>query len=127
MKRLWWRRLLRIIALAICVIPPIKVTVGYIPLWLSEEKGVEGIVGTIIPGFAVIIFLFCAIPLFKYILSKLKTPSAWLIWSVMWVLSELIAKIINEMRVITFVGAICNIVGLILWKISYIGMGESRK
>lgn len=127
MKRLWWRRLLRIIALAVCIIPPVKVTIGYIPLWLSTETGIEGFTGMIIPGFAVIVFLFCAIPLFKYIFSKLKTPSAWLIWSVMWVLSELIAKIINEMRVITFVGAICNIVGLILWKISYIGMGGSRK
>lgn len=127
MKRLWWRRLLRIIALAVCIIPPVKVTIGYIPLWLSTENGIEGFTGMIIPGFAVIVFLFCAIPLFKYIFSKLKTPSAWLIWSVMWVLSELIAKIINEMRVITFVGAICNIVGLILWKISYIGMGGSRK
>jgi hypothetical protein len=127
MKRLWWRRLLRIIALAVCIIPPVKVTIGYIPLWLGTENGIEGFTGMIIPGFAVIVFLFCAIPLFKYIFSKLKTPSAWLIWSVMWVLSELIAKIINEMRVITFVGAICNIVGLILWKISYIGMGGSRK
>lgn len=127
MKRLWWRRLLRIIALAVCIIPPVNVTIGYIPLWLSTENGIEGFTGMIIPGFAVIVFLFCAIPLFKYIFSKLKTPSAWLIWSVMWGLSELIAKIINEMRVITFVGAICNIVGLILWKISYIGMGGSRK
>lgn len=127
MKRLWWRRLLRLIALAVCIIPPVKVTIGCIPLWLGKENGIEGFTGMIIPGFAVIVFLFCAIPLFKYIFSKLKTPSAWLIWSVMWVLSELIAKIINEMRVITFVGAICNIVGLILWKISYIGMGGSRK
>ena len=64
---------------------------------------------------------------FKYIFSKLKTPSVWLMWSVMWALSELIAKIINEMRVITFVGAICNIIGLILWKLSYVGMGGPKK
>lgn len=126
MKRLWWRRLLRFVALIICIVPPVKVTVGYIPLWLSKEKGVEGLASTVIPGFAVIVFLFCAIPLFKYIFSKLKTPSIWLMWSIMWVLSEFVAKIINEMRVITFVGAICNIIGLVLWKLSYIGRGRKE-
>ena len=127
MKRLWWRRLLRFIAIAICVLPPLGATFKYASAWMTQGEGVEGIFNVALPGVAVVAVIFCAIPLFKYISRIMKSPSMWFVWTFMWVISELLVRIIDEMRVITFVGAICNVAGFLLWKISYMGTGENKQ
>lgn len=127
MKRLWWRKLLRFIAIAICVLPPFLVTLKYSLTWIVQGEGVEGIFNVALPGVVVVAAVFCAIPLYKYISRIIKSPSMWFIWTVMWVLSELLARVIDEVRVIAFVGAVCNIIGFILWHLAYVGIGRTKE
>ena len=127
MKRLWWRRLLWFIAIAICVLPPLGATFKYASAWMTHGEGVEGIFNVALPGVAVVVGIFCAIPLFKYISRIMKSPSMWFVWTFMWVITEILVRVIDEMRVITFVGAVCNIIGFVLWHISNVGMGRTKE
>ena len=118
---------MRFIAIAICVLPPFFVTLKYTLTWMAQGEGVEGIFNIALPGVAVVVGIFCAIPIYKYISKIIKSPSMWFIWTVMWVLSELLSRVIDEMRVIAFVGAVCNVIGFILWHAAYLGMGRTKE
>lgn len=48
--------------------------------------------------------------------EKLKSPAAWLVWTILAVLTILLANIIFQMRFVCIVGAISNGIGALLFK-----------
>lgn len=116
----WLRKLLKLFALVFCVAPPAAVTLFFFPVWYAENQ-----FEIVIPAAAVLCFCFCAIPLVKWMGSKLKTPSAWMVWVIMFLVLFALEKIIARMVIISFVGALGNIIGAALWKIAE--KGETAK
>lgn len=103
-------KLLKFLALAFCILPPAAATLYYFPMWYRESN-----FEIVVPAMAVFGFCICAIPLLKWIRAKLKSPAIWMLWSVGYAIFSLLEKIVDQMVVITFVGAVSNIFGAILW------------
>lgn len=105
--------LLKIISIVLCTVPPAAVTMYYCPEWYRNNR-----VEMVIPAFAVIAFCFSAIPLIKWVAQKIKTPSAWMMWTGFFAVLFALEKIIEQMVIISLAGAIGNILGAILWKVA---------
>lgn len=97
------RTALRLIGLALSVIPPAVATLMYFPLW--REKGAVSVVS----GFAVLLLILAAVPAIRYIKERFKTPSAHVMWLLLFIIFLSLSKIADEMTVISFVGFLSNL------------------
>lgn len=116
----WSRNLLRLLSMTLCTVPPMLVTLHYFPIWYRENQ-----FEVVIPTVAIICFCFCAIPLLRWVRGKIKSPAAWMVWTLMLVILFLLEKVISEMIIIAGVGAAGNILGAFLWKLT--SKGEDKK
>ena len=98
--------------LAVSVIPPVIATLSYFPLW--KERGS----GAVLSGFAVILLLICAVPIFRTLGRFFKTPAAYLVWLMLFLLFWVVSAIADEMTSICFVGFISNAAGAVLFRLS---------
>jgi hypothetical protein len=111
------RKMLRATALCIDVGAPLIATATQFPLWVERSAGAT------VSGLFVFFLILSAIPLFKCFKHLLKSPSAPIIWGLMFGLLSALHVIIEEMLVISFVGLVANLVGWVLFKIA----GEEKK
>ena len=102
--------------LILCVVPPIICTLSYFPLWKSA--GGEQLVS----GGTALLIILAMIPFYKYLRKALESAASYMIWLVIFVFCFLMAKIINEITVIAFVGLISNLIGALLMK-----LGDRKK
>lgn len=101
-------RLLRIIALVIEAGVPIIAVIMQFPVFIERSAGAT------ISGISVLLMILCAIPLKNKIKMFLRSPSIPILWTVLFVICLAISNIIKEMVVVTFVGMLANIVGILL-------------
>ena len=95
---------LHIIGILLCVLPPAVCTLLYFPLWKeSSEKTLAGGV--------VILLILSAYPLFKLMKKLLASPASVTVWLIIFVAFLLLAKIADEVTVISFWGLIGNAAG----------------
>ncbi len=104
--------LLRALGLALCVIPPATATLCYFPVWRAE--GGE----TLLSGTALLLLTLAAIPVYKLISAHLRSPAAYTVWLIAFLLFLMLSSIAHEMVVISFVGFIGNLVGAILFRLA---------
>lgn len=100
-----------ILGIICCIVPPAACTCAYFPLW-RETVGDWQMVG----GAAVILSIIAFIVLSKYVKMRFKTPSPVVIALALWLSSEVVCKIINQLRVITlwmFIG--CAVGAVFFW------------
>ena len=108
-----------IIGLAVSIIPPAIAALSYFPLW--KERGG----GAMLSGVAVFLLLISAVPLIKTVKRILKSPASYTVWLILFILFALVSAIAAEMKVISFVGFISNLIGaLIFWYSRRIGSDE---
>lgn len=100
------------IAIILCVAAPLAATLSQFPVWIatSDKATISGIV-------FVLLFL-SLLPFIRVIKEKLKSPAAWLIWTILAVLTILLANIIFQMRFVCIVGAISNGIGALLFRLA---------
>jgi hypothetical protein len=110
------RRLLKDTALLIDVGAPLVATMNYFPIWVNRSA--ESTVSGLFLFFAIL----CAIPLLKYFKRFIKSPSAPVMWGLLFATFLALRSILDEMVVISFVGFVANIIGLVLFK--YAERGE---
>ena len=111
------RRILRGAALAIDVGAPLIATLTQFPIWVERSAG------STVSGVFVMLALLSAVPLFKFFRGKLRTPSVPIMWLLAFAFLSGLNAIISEMVLITFVGAVSNGLGWVLFKIA----GEEEK
>ena len=104
--------LLRALGLVLCVIPPAAATLCYFPVWRAE--GGE----TLLSGTALLLLTLAAIPVYKLISAHLRSPAAYTVWLIAFLLFLMLSSIAHEMVVISFVGFIGNLVGAILFRLA---------
>ena len=102
--------LLWIFGMTVCTLPAVLATLEHFPIWIAE--GGE----TVISGLSVIFLLLCALPFKRQIAAYLQSPSAWVVWLCIFVISSLIGKIICDIAAISFVAFISNFVGAFIFK-----------
>ena len=114
------RLLLRLLALAICTLPPIIATLSFFPVWKNRGGG------AVLSGFAVLLLLICAYPLIKSLKRALSSPSVFTVWLLLFLIFALVRSIADEMTVVSFVGLTSNIIGACLFKLSYRGVNDEK-
>lgn len=114
------RRLLKDTALLIDVGAPLAATMNYFPIWI--ERSAESTVSGLFLFFAIL----CAIPLLRYFKRFIKSPSAPVMWGLLFAIFLALRSILDEMVVISFVGFVANIIGLALFKYAERGEEEAK-
>ena len=101
---------LHILALSLCILPPVVCTLFYFPLWKdSPEKTIA--------GGALLLLLISFMPLVRLIRERLKSPAGYLIWLCLFLLFSLLASIAREVAAISFYGFVGNALGAVIFKI----------
>lgn len=103
--------LLWLVGMMLSVGAPLMATLSFFPVWVAQ--GGEFVVS----GFAVLIGIICALPLYRWIKSGLASPSGVTVWLVLFLLFFALSRVADEITVIAFVGFIGNILGGIAFKI----------
>lgn len=97
------------IAIVLCVAAPLAATLSQFPVWIATSDKAT------ISGIAFVLLFLSVLPFVRIIKEKLKSPAAWLIWTILAVLTILLANIIYQMRFVCIVGAISNGIGALLF------------
>ena len=115
------RLLLKFIGLFFSTVPAVAAILTYFPIWAKRD------VGALISGFTLVLILIALIPLWRVIKRIFKTPSAYLIWFLIFVAFLLLSHICDEMIVISFTGFISNLIGAVFFKLARRGEGGENE
>ena len=105
------RAIFNLLGLIISTIPVMIVTLSYFPFWRGEGGS------AVVSGFAVLLLVLCATPLFRLIKRFLSSPSAEKLWLVIFIIFFALSEIADEMTVISLVGLISNLISSIFFKL----------
>ncbi len=103
---------LRVTGLVLCVIPVTVSILCYFPAWRAEGGEV------LLSGATLLLLCMAAVPLYKLISAKLRSPAAYTLWLIAFILFFLLSNIAQEMVVISFTGFIGNLLGAIAFKLA---------
>lgn len=106
------RKVLKSLALTIDVVAPFIATLTQFPLWIERSAGAT------VSGLCVLFVILSTVPLMKHFKRFLHSPSAPIMWGVMFAMLLALNAIIEEMILISFVGLIANLIGWVLFKIA---------
>lgn len=98
------------IALALNVGAPLIATMTQFPIWV--ERSAEATVSGLFLFFA----LLSVVPLIKLFKRFLQSPSAPLMWGLIFIFLTALNSIISEMLIIAFVGMVSNIIGTFIYR-----------
>lgn len=104
-------KIIKTSALVVDVAAPLAATLSQFPVWVDKSSTAT------VSGLFVVFALLSAIPLMRVIKQKLKSPAAWLIWTVITVFVIALRNIIDQMAIICLVGLVANLLGAGLHKI----------
>ncbi|MBP3437233.1 MAG: hypothetical protein J6K61_04945 [Clostridia bacterium] len=97
----------RIAGFALCTLPAVISSLEHFPLWLSDRASTLSI-------FGLLVLLLAVLPFWKAIKHWLKSPSAWMLWFLLWLFLSLFRQIIDGLIAVSFVafpfsmlGALC--------------------
>lgn len=116
MKNATKGKILKATALTIDVSVPLIAALTQFPVWIdrSSEATMSGV-------FLLLALLSC-VPFLRQIKEFMKSPSAPIIWTVLFVLFIVLRNIIDQMVIVCFFGMIANFLGSGLYKLGgYIG------
>lgn len=113
--------ILRLLGFAFCVLPAAICTLSYFPLWIHSGTG------SAVSGLALILLMISAVPLFRYFGKAVGSPSAPLIWFLIFLLFFFLSKIAEQITVIAFVGFIGNLIGSVLFNVAKRTGGEGNE
>ncbi len=110
---------LHILGFLLSVLPPVLATLFYFPLWRES--------GQVISGGVLFLLLLSALPLYKLIREKLRSPAAYTIWGILFILFFALSRIAREMTVISFFGFSGNALGALCFNIGKRIGGEKNE
>ena len=106
------RALLNLAGVTVSTVPAAVCILLYFPLWRERS-----IVATV-SGFALLLLVLAAVPVFNLIKRALKSPSAPMMWFIVFITFLALSSITDEMTVIGFVGFVSNLVGAIFFRLA---------
>lgn len=112
--------ILSCLAFAFSVFPPLVATIVQFPIWVEDSSEAT------VSGVAMLLIFFSCLPFYKAIINYFKSPSAPVVWICICVFMYLMKSIAEQMFIVSCVGAVSNLVGMIffLWRNKYKESGE---
>ena len=99
------------VAIIIDVGAPLAATCAYFPAWVNRSAGAT------MSGMFVVLALISAIPIAKWAMAHLTSPSVWMVWGIIFVLFVALESIVHEVKIIALVGLISNLIGAGVYKV----------
>ena len=112
------RAVLNILGVAISTIPVALAILLYFPVW--RERGIAAALS----GFTLLLLVLAAIPLFNLIKKALQSPSAPMMWLIIFIAFLTLSSIADEMTVVAFVGFVSNVIGAVFFRMAHGGRDE---
>lgn len=112
--------LLRILGIALSTVPVFVSVISYFPLW-REAGG-----GRLISGGALLLVILAWVPLFRFVKRLIASPSAYMMWLVIFLTFFMLSKIAEQMTVISFVGFVGNALGAVSFKLADVSVGKEK-
>ena len=106
------RKLFKLAGLIISTLPPLLAVLSYFPIW--RERGAEAMLS----GLSLCLIMMTAIPIFRAIKTAFKSPSAPIVWFMVFLLFFALSKIADDITVIAFVGFISNLIGALFFTVA---------
>ena len=106
------RIILRAIGFTLCVLPVTACIFLYFPVW--QARGGE----VLLSGIALLLLMLAVLPLYKAIKEALRSPAAYTVWLITFILFLLLSRIADEMVVISFTGFAGNALGAVCFKLA---------
>ena len=100
------------LGLIFSVAPVTLATLSYFPLWQSRGEG------HVISGIALLLIILGFLPAIRIIMAKLKSPSAVLLWFIIFAMFFALSRIADEITVIAFFGFLGNLIGSVFFRLS---------
>ncbi len=91
----------------LCIAPPAVVTLCYFPLWVEKSSSAT------LSGLSLILILVSIIPIFRILKEHISSPSAPIIWILVCLFCFAFKSIIEQVLVISFVGAVSSLAGML--------------
>ena len=103
--------LLRILGIALCVLPPAISTLEFFPLWLSDGKSA-------LSALSLMLLLLSALPLFRIVKRHLRSPSLWMLWLILWGVLEVFLPILSAVKTIALVSFPTGLLGALFFRLA---------
>ena len=104
-------RALRLLGMGLCVLPPAVATLEFFPLWITRED-------CRLSAIAVVLLLLSALPLLRMLRARLRSPSAWLVWLILWVALSLFEPIVASLRTIALISFPTGLLGALCFRLA---------
>ena len=91
---------------------PATATICEFPLWIRSGSRET------VSGLALIMLILSAVPLFKALKDRLRSPSAFLIWLFIFLIVSSLRPIIDQLYVISLIGLISGTVSVVFYKLA---------
>ncbi len=104
------RTVLNLVGIAVSTLPVAVCILLYFPIW--RERGIAAMLS----GFTLLLLALAAVPLINLIKRVLKSPSAPVMWFIIFIAFLTLSGIADEMTVVAFVGFISNLIGAIFFR-----------
>ena len=109
-------------ALTLDVGAPLVATLTQFPLWI--EKSADATMS----GLCLVFVLLSCLPFLKQIKEYFKSPSSWLVFTILFFFFVMLRNIIDQMLIVSFVGMVANILGAGLYALGrHIGEKEDEQ
>ena len=102
----WW------LGLGLSVLPPVFATLECFPIWAAE--GGE----TVVSGLTAILLCLSALPLFRILREKLRSPSPFLLWLFLWALFSCLRRVIDGICTVALVAFPTAFLGAVFFRLS---------
>jgi len=103
-------RIVMACAIVVDVMPMLIATATQFPVWVMRGSGPT------VSGLFVMFALISAVPLIKKIKEMLKSPSIWVVLTILAAFMICLRRIIDEMIIVLVIGAAANFLGAVLYK-----------
>lgn len=110
MKNVTKGKIIKTVAICIDVVVPLIATITQMPIWVDMSAEAT------ISGLFVIFATLSIIPFLKQLKEFFKSPSAWIMWCVLFVITMALRSIITQMVIVCFWGMVANIIGAAVYK-----------
>lgn len=111
MKRKTKGNIFKVLAIGIDVGVPLVATLTQFPLWIKQSSEAT------MSGLCLVLICLSVLPFLKQLKEYFKSPSAWVIWGLIFLLLFLLRSIIDQILIVAFAGFIANVVGAGLFAI----------
>ena len=98
---------LRVAGYGLCILPALLSSLEHFPLWFSDRESTLSVL-------ALLLLTLVALPFWKTLKEALKSPSAWTVWFLLWLLLSLFRNVIDGLIAVSLVafpfsmlGALC--------------------